>query len=123
MSHTSTGERPIYLDYNATTPVLPEALGRHAALPAERFGNPSSLHPYGQEGRRGVDRAREQVADLLGCSSDEIIFTSGGTESNNLAIFGTTRDTGGPGHVVTSSVIEHPAVLHPCQMLDVRATR
>ncbi len=116
MSHTSIGERPIYLDYNATTPVLPEVLDAMLPYLRERFGNPSSLHPYGQEGRRGVDRAREQVADLLGCSSDEIIFTSGGTESNNLAIFGTTRDTGGPGHVVTS-VIEHPAVLHPCQML------
>ena len=119
MNHTFDGERPIYLDYNATTPVLPEVLDAMLPYLRERFGNPSSLHPYGQEARRGVDRAREQVADLLGCSPDEIIFTSGGTESNNLAIFGTTRDAGGPGHVVTS-VIEHPAVLHPCEMLELQ---
>ena len=117
MSHTFDGERPIYLDYNATTPVLPEVLEAMLPYLRERFGNPSSLHPYGQEARRGVDRARGQVADLLGCSPDEIIFTSGGTESNNLAILGTIRDAGDPGHVVTS-VIEHPAVLRPCEMLE-----
>lgn len=117
MSHAVDRERPIYLDYNATTPVLPEVLDAMLPYLMERFGNPSSLHPYGREARRGVDRAREQVADLLGCYPDEIIFTSGGTESNNLAIFGTTRDAGGPGHVVTSA-IEHPAVVCPCEMLE-----
>ena len=77
----------------------------------ERFGNSSSLHPYGQEARRGVDRARGQVADLLGCSPDEIVFTSGGTESNNLAILGTIGDAGGPGHKVTRLGVDRMGVV------------
>jgi cysteine desulfurase len=111
--------RPIYLDYNATTPILPEVLEAMLPFLREHFGNPSSLHPYGREARRGVELAREQVAQLLGCNPDEIIFTSGGTESNNLAIFGIVQVAGSPGHIVTSS-IEHPATMRPCESLEQR---
>jgi cysteine desulfurase len=82
MNHT----QPIYLDYNATTPLLPEALD--AMLPYLRgeFGNPSSDHAFGHRARAAVERAREQVGAFLGCDTDEVIFTSGATEANNLAI-------------------------------------
>ncbi len=108
----------IYLDYNATTPVAPEAL--QAALPylQSEFGNPSSGHPLGVRARAGLEAARGQVAALLGCSPAEVLFTSGGTESNNLALRGllATR-SGPPGHVVTTA-IEHPAILQVCAWLE-----
>jgi cysteine desulfurase len=99
---------PVYLDHNATTPLLTQAM--YAMLPYlnEHFGNPSSAHVYGQRAKAAVTGAREQVAALLGCDADEIVFTSGGTEANNLAIHGVA-----PGPVVTS-VIEHPATAMPC---------
>jgi cysteine desulfurase len=109
--------RPIYLDYNATTPVLPEVLDAMLPYLRERFGNPSSTHPYGREARAAVEQARSEVALLLGCEPDEIIFTSGGTESNNMAILGSVGAAGRRGAVVTS-VVEHPAVAHPCEMLE-----
>ncbi len=108
----------IYLDRNATTPIAPELL--EAMLPYLRtaYGNPSSDHPIGRAARRAVEEAREQVADLLGAGTDEIVFTSGGTQSNNLAIFGTASTApAGRRRIVTSSV-EHPATASPCGRLE-----
>jgi cysteine desulfurase len=106
--------RRIYLDNNATTPVLPEVLEAMRPYFGEHFGNASSIHHHGQETRAAVDRARDSVASLLGCRSAEVVFTSGGTEGDNLAIAGLTA-TG--DHVITSS-IEHHAVLHACKHLE-----
>jgi cysteine desulfurase len=104
----------VYLDNNATTPLLPEVFEAMRPFFAERFGNASSIHHHGQETRAAVEDARVSVADLLGCHASEIIFTSGGTEADNLAIAGLAA----PGdHVITSS-IEHHAVLHACQHLE-----
>ncbi|RME41999.1 MAG: cysteine desulfurase [Planctomycetota bacterium] len=110
----------IYLDYNASTPVDPAV--REAMLPflSDRFGNPSSVHVAGRPLREAVERARGQVADLLGASPQEIVFTASGTESNNHVIKGVAdrfRDRG--GHVITSAV-EHPAVMNPCRYLAER---
>jgi cysteine desulfurase len=110
-------ELPIYLDYNATTPVLPEVVDAMLPYLREHFGNPSSGHAYGQSVRAAVTRARVQVAGLLGCDADEIVFTSGGTEANNLAIRGVCEARADRRHVVTS-VIEHPATEKPCAWLE-----
>ena len=104
----------VYLDNNATTPVLPEVFEAMRPYFAECFGNASSIHHHGQETRAAVEDARECVADLLGCSAAEIVFTSGGTESDNLAIAGWVA---AGDHVITSS-IEHHAVLHACKHLE-----
>jgi len=109
---------PIYLDHNATTPVHPEVV--EAMLPwlKEHFGNPSSTHVYGRRAHEAVERAREQVAALLGCKADEVFFTSGGTEANNLAILGVAAAVAdGRRHAVTS-VVEHPAIARPCDRLE-----
>ena len=104
----------VYLDNNATTPVLPEVFDAMRPYFSERFGNASSIHHHGQDTRAAVERARDSVASLLNCRASEIIFTSGGTEGDNLAIAGLTR----PGdHVITSS-IEHHAVLYACKHLE-----
>jgi len=108
---------PIYLDHNATTPLLPDVVDAMLPYLREHFGNPSSGHAFGRRARDGVARAREQVAALLGCSPDEIVFTSGGTEANNLAIRGTTDARPDRRHVVTS-VVEHPATANPCHWLE-----
>ncbi len=103
-------ERPIYLDYNATTPIHPEVAAAMRPVLDSTFGNPSSGHAYGRAAAALVATARRQVARLLGCDADEVIFTGGGTESNNLAILGIAharRDLG--NHLVTTAV-EHPAV-------------
>lgn len=99
----------IYLDYNATTPTDPRVAEAMTPYLTGFYGNPSSGHRAGREARAAVERARTQVAVCLGCTADEIIFTSGGSESNNLALRGVVAARGG-GHVVTSAV-EHPAVL------------
>jgi cysteine desulfurase len=104
----------VYLDNNATTPVLPEVFEAMRPFFGERFGNASSIHHHGQDTRAAVEDARESVADLLGCGAAEIVFTSGGTESDNLAIAGWVA---AGDHVVTSS-IEHHAVLHACKHLE-----
>lgn len=104
----------VYLDNNATTPVLPEVFEAMRPYFAERFGNASSIHHHGQETRAAVEDAREAVGELLGCKAAEIIFTSGGTESDNLAIAGWVA---AGDHVITSS-IEHHAVLHACKHLE-----
>jgi cysteine desulfurase len=106
--------RRVYLDNNATTPVLPEVLAAMQPYFGEHFGNASSIHRYGQETRAAVERAREAVARLLGARASEIVFTSGGTEGDNLAIFGVTS----PGRHVITSTIEHHAVLNSCKHLE-----
>jgi cysteine desulfurase len=112
----SQTDLPIYLDYNASTPVDPAVVEAMLPYLRERFGNPSSTHVYGQQARLAVDRAREQVAALIGSRPDEIVFTSGGTEANNLAIRGALEGTS-RRHIVTSSV-EHPATERPCELLE-----
>ena len=107
----------IYLDYNATTPVLPEAVDAMLPFLRDRFGNPSSAHVLGRLARRAVEKARGQVAALIGSVPDEIVFTSGGTEANNLAIRGVAEARPERREIVTS-VIEHPAVAAPCAWLE-----
>ncbi len=106
--------RRAYLDNNATTPVLPAVLEAMLPYYADQFGNASSIHHHGQQTRAAVERARESVAALLGCRPSEIVFTSGGTEADNLAIFGIVR----PGDHVITSAVEHHAVLNPCKRLE-----
>src|ERR1700691_184991 len=106
--------RRVYLDNNATTPVLPEVFEAMRPYFAEHFGNASSIHHHGQETRAAVERARESVAALLGSRASEIVFTSGGTEGDNLAISGMAR----PGDHIISSTIEHHAVLNSCKHLE-----
>ena len=107
---------PIYLDHNATTPVLPEVVDAMLPWLREHFGNPSSTHVYGQRASKAVAIARAQVANLIGCLPREVYFTSGGTESNNLAIRGIAAARPECRHIVTS-VIEHPAIQEPCNYL------
>jgi cysteine desulfurase len=104
----------VYFDNNATTPVLPEVFEAMRPYFGERFGNASSIHHHGQETRAAVERARESVAKLLGCRASEIVFTSGGTESDNLALFGLAK---GGDHVIAST-IEHHAVLNASKHLE-----
>lgn len=114
---------PIYLDYNATTPLDPRV--SEAMLPYlnQHFGNPSSSHFYGFNAKRAVEKARKQIADLLGCEVDEIIFTSGGTESNNYAIKGVAGAYREKGNHIITSAIEHPAVLEVCRFLQTQGFR
>lgn len=107
---------PIYLDHNATTPLLPEVVDAMLPYLREHFGNPSSGHPYGRRAHAAVARAREQVAALLGVDPDELLFTSGGTEANNLAIRG-LAELHPPAAIVTTT-IEHPATERPCAWLE-----
>ena len=111
--------RRVYLDNNATTAVLPEVLEAMQSYFGEHFGNASSIHHHGQETRAAVERARESVASLMRCRASEIVFTSGGTEGDNLAIFGlaNSRSDKAGQHVITST-IEHHAVLNSCKHLE-----
>jgi cysteine desulfurase len=106
----------IYLDYNATTPTDPRVAEAMEPFLTGFYGNPSSSHRAGREARQAVERARSQVAECLGCRPEEVVFTSGGSESNNMAIRGVVAVCGG-GHVVTSAV-EHPAVLEVARALE-----
>jgi len=109
---------PIYLDFNATTPIAPEVSEAMKPFLSNYFGNPSSGHWYGLQAKKSIEKSRRQVASLLGCAPDEIVFTSGGSESNNLAIKGfafANRDRG--NHIITSQ-IEHPAVKNVCSFLE-----
>jgi cysteine desulfurase len=117
MTHSSPSDL-IYLDHNATTPVAPEVLDAMLPYLREHYGNASSDHPFGHRAHQAIDDARAQVASLIGAAPGEIVFTSGGTESNNLAIRGTAA-TAGPGRrrIVTSNV-EHPATARPCDLLE-----
>jgi cysteine desulfurase len=125
-------DEPIYLDHNASTPVLPRVRDAIVQALAEGFGNPSAEHAYGRRARVIIERARAQVAALLGCDADEVVFTGGGTESNNLAIRGYGGREGdassGPVRALAITSIEHPATLEPARMLErsgtiVRAAR
>ena len=108
---------PIYLDYNATTPVAPEVADAIDPYLREHFGNPSSSHVYGRRAHEAVDRAREQVAALIGATPGEVVFTGCATEANNLAILGVTRALRTTKRHVATLAVEHPAVLQPCLRL------
>src|SRR6516225_12464344 len=111
------GQR-IYLDFNATTPIAPEVAAAISRALTDPFGNPSSEHWAGRQARQAVENARVQVAALLHCTSDEIVFTSGGSEANNHALKGVFfAQDGRGGHIITTQV-EHPAVLNPCRFLE-----
>ncbi len=110
--------QPIYLDFNASTPIAPEVAEAMTPFLSQHFGNPSSQHWAGIPAKEAVEHARQQVADLLQCSPSEIVFTSGGSESNNHAIKGVffaLREKG--NHIITTQ-IEHPAVINPCGFLE-----
>jgi len=112
--------QPIYLDHAATTPLDPRVLDSMQPYLNKRFGNPSSIYRLGREARRGLDEARQTVASILNASPQEIVFTSSGTEADNLAIKGVAeamRQQGGGQHII-SSAIEHHAVLHTCEYLE-----
>ncbi len=111
-------EFPIYLDYNATTPIDREVAAAMRPFLHEKFGNPSSMHRFGIEARRAVETARIQVASLLDCRPEEVIFTSGGTESNNMAIKGIASAYQNRGKHIITSAVEHPAVLEVCRYLS-----
>jgi len=110
--------KPVYLDYNATTPHDSEVIAAMRPFFEEEFGNPSSSHFYGSKPKQAVIKAREQVAALLNCEPEEIIFTSGGTESNNFAIKGCAHAFRHKGNHIITSQIEHPAVIAVCNFLE-----
>ncbi len=101
-----------YFDHNATTPVSPEIFAAMAPVMTEAYGNASSIHYFGQEARRLLDDARREVASMIGARAEEVVFTSGGTEADNMALFAAGRD----GHVIATAA-EHPAVLQTCAQL------
>src|SRR3984893_11615442 len=109
----------IYLDNNATTPILPAVFAAMHPYFSEEFGNASSIHHHGQHTRAAVEDSRESVAALIGCRASEIVFTSGGTEGDNLAIFGLLNSLSNKaGHHGITSTIEHHAVLNSCKHLE-----
>src|SRR5215467_10753374 len=108
----------VYLDHNATTPVEPEVLDAMLPYFSGEFGNAASIHTPGQRARAAVETAREQVACLINARPQEIVFTSGGTESDNQAIFGIVRNTQATAKHVITTQIEHEAVLNTCQFLE-----
>jgi cysteine desulfurase len=107
----------IYLDYSATTPTHPQVIERVATILQHDWGNPSSLHTWGQDTATVIEMAREQVAGLINANPDQIIFTSGGTEADNLAIIGVAQQYNRPRHIIISSV-EHSAIAEPCKQLE-----
>ncbi|MCK5123450.1 MAG: cysteine desulfurase [Candidatus Pacebacteria bacterium] len=118
--------KKIYLDHAATTPVNKKVLDEMMPYFSQKFGNPSSIHQFGQEAMEAVDKARQQVADFLGCSTSEIIFTSGATESNNMTIKGIINEVKSQkskvkSHIITSSV-EHPCILNSCKTAEKEGT-
>src|SRR5580698_10301955 len=108
--------RRIYMDANATTPLLPEVFEAMRPFWMEHFGNASSIHQQGQQARGAVEQSRSAVARFLHCLNSEIVFTSGGTESDNLALFGVLSNQTEPAHLITTT-IEHHAVLHAAESL------
>ncbi|MDB9421922.1 cysteine desulfurase family protein [Microcystis aeruginosa CS-563/04] len=107
----------IYLDYSATTPTHPQVIERVATILRHHWGNPSSLHSWGQDTATVIEMAREQVAGLINANPDQIIFTSGGTEADNLAIIGVAQQYNRPRHIIISTV-EHSAIAEPCKQLE-----
>jgi cysteine desulfurase len=116
----STADAAIYLDHNATTPIAPEVFDAMRPYLEDRFGNPSSAHRCGAVAHRAVESARAQVAALLGCEQDSIVFTASGSEADNLAIKGVALGLLGEGDHIITSAIEHPAVLGACRYLERR---
>lgn len=116
--HPALQNGPIYLDYNATTPIDPRVVEAMLPYLAIHFGNPSSAHHYGHAAHEAVTEARAQVAQLLGCAADEIVFTGGGSESDNLAIRGVALASWQRGKHIITQVTEHPAVLNTCRALE-----
>ncbi len=112
--------KPIYLDYNATTPVRQEVLEEMLPYLTDDFGNPSGAHAYGRNPAQTVALARVRMSALLGCASDEIVFTGCGSEPGNLAIKGIADILREPGNHITTTSIEHPAVILPCKYLEAR---
>jgi cysteine desulfurase len=110
--------RRVYLDHSATTPGDPRVVAAMLPYLTEKFGNPSSVHGFGQEARAAVDRARREVATLIGARANEVVFTSGGTEANNLAIRGVCEASGGDGRHIITSAIEHSSVRGICEVLE-----
>ena len=118
MTHPALEGGPIYLDYNATTPVDPRVLEEAMPYLMTHFGNPSSTHHYAAQPRRAVDQARSDVAQLVGGRAEEIVFTGGGSETDDLAIRGAALANGDRGNHVITQVTEHPAVLEACRSLE-----
>jgi len=116
-------KQKIYFDYNASTPIAAEVAEAMRPFLSAGFGNPSSTHWAGMPAREAVERAREQVARLLSCSPDEIVFTSGGSESNNHAINGAFFALRSRGDHIITTVVEHPSVLQPCRFLETLGAR
>lgn len=114
---------PIYLDYNATTPIAHEVAEAMLPYLYEHFGNPSSSHSYGVITKNALEKARAQVAALIGCQLSEVVFTSGGTESNNYAIRGVAQAYRQQGNHIITSAVEHPAVLEACHWLETQGFR
>jgi cysteine desulfurase len=113
----------IYLDHAATTPTHPDVIAEMQPYFSEKFGNPSSIHSFGQEAKAAMEKAREQVAGLIGCSAPEIVFTSGGTESDNFAINGVVIANEKKGNHIITTTIEHHAVLETCKFLEKRGIK
>ena len=113
----------VYLDHNATTPLAPAVLEAMLPFLTQEYGNASSIHRYGQRARAAIERARAQVSTLVGSRPEEIVFTSGGTESVNLGILGVLRRGGPAGKHVITTAIEHHAVLHSCRELEKEGAR
>jgi cysteine desulfurase len=116
--HPGLEHGPIYLDYNATTPIDPGVVEAMLPYLSEHFGNPSSSHSYGYIAHQAVDTARAQVAQLLGCTAKEITFTGGGSESDNLAIRGIALAYQNKGNHIITQITEHPGVLKTCRALE-----
>ncbi|HUU64244.1 MAG TPA: cysteine desulfurase NifS [Dehalococcoidia bacterium] len=112
--------RRIYLDYAATTPTHPEVVEAMLAYLSDVFGNPSSIHSFGQEAKAVVEESRDKIAALVGARSEEIVFTSGGTEADNFAIKGIAYANEGKGNHIITTTIEHPAVMETCKFLQKR---
>ena len=108
----------IYLDFNASTPIAPEVATAMRPLLEAAYGNPSSAHWAGRAAHAALDAARSDVAALLACSSEEVVFTSGGSEANNLAIKGAFFAARGRGNHIVTSQIEHPSTIEPCRFLE-----
>ena len=111
--------RTVYLDNASTTPVRPEVLKAMLPYFSEQFGNPSSIYPLGQRASDAVAEARAALADILGAKPREVFFTSGGSEADNWAIKGVAHANRDKGHHIITSAIEHHAVLHACQALEI----
>ena len=113
----------IYLDFNASTPIAPEAVEAMRPFLTDHYGNPSSLHWAGMPAKDALEKARTQVAGLLGCDPTEVVFTSGGSESNNHAIQGIFFANRNRGNHIITTTVEHPATIHPCRFLETLGAR